>query len=1281
MNTEPKRRRPLRRLSKALFAVLGSVAILLAVGLGVFRLLVAQIPGYQIELRDWVAAELGLTVEFAVVDARLGFRGPELTLRQATIGSGRDFFEAERATITLDPVALIFSRQIDILRLTLDGVRLTVERDAGGTFRLGDFALTPDAGGDWASIPESVEVAIRDSELIYIDSMREQEWHFDDLDLVIASADGAYLATASLNPPESLAERLALEFELRLSPDGQEAVVMRLAGAADSLDLETLAELIPLESIPSVSGLAAIDAEVEWTEAQLTAARFDLDGSALDPGSGSAPFDRLSFSGDWQQLDVDAWRLRLDRINVLRDGRSWDPSGSMSLVAESDSDGVRALSVEADFVRMEDLEPLVAVLPDNPLAGQWSRFQPRGDVSELALEIDRRNESFDYELESRFEGVAVARAGSTPGVDGISGRVQASEDSGTIEFQTEAFVLDWPALFGGSVDGESLTGAVVWRQGRDAVQILSVDLGVGILDREARASFDLKLPRDGSSPTVDIEAELASVDLVAAKQYLPRPVMPDVVVAWLDDAVVGGVAHDIELTLFGPLARFPFDAGGGQFRVAADVEGVTLNYMNDWPQADDVDGWIEFVNAGFFAGASGQTLGNRTENFELALPDMRDPTLTMSADTNGGLGDVVAYLRAAPLIAERLGPGFERLEVQAGSGALRARLDLPLQDLAAFGLDAALTIGDGALTFRGLGPAITEINGVMTAEEDRVSAEDVRGIFLGGPISAALTRSEQAGYRAELVIDGETSIGSVSDAFGMPQTDLIVGQALWRGRLLLPALDPLATTPTTFTVESNLSGVALRLPQPLAKPPSEPVNLAVDLNFLADNRVEVNGNLGATRRFVLALTVDGDNLRFARGAVEFGGGEPRLPVDEGILVGGQIGTLELDRWLAMGSTAGVGRAEPLFLGADVDIASLHAFGQQLGTTSLRVVRNRDDWAIDVDSEAIAGEIVVPRGAGGRQPIVADMRRIYLAAAGESGLSEIDPRALPGLQLQAAEFGFGNRQLGTVSAIVEPVAEGVVLTEFTSRTPNFETDMSGSWLGEPSRSRTTLNAEITSTDVAAALAELGLDPAVDGESAAVTASVYWEAGPTAAWLDHLNGEVGLTVETGTLREVDPGAGRVVGLMSIAALPRRLLLDFRDVFEEGFAFDEITGNFTVIDGNAYTNDLKFGGPAAEIGVVGRTGLRDRDYRQQVVVTAEPGNMLPTVGGLLGGAGVGAALLIFTRLFKEQLKGIGRASYCLSGNWESPTVEPIDDEEPAAAELCAELPEEMRPVVTDE
>ena len=1278
-------RRPIRRLSKALLVILGGLAILLAVALGVFRLLVVQLPEYQTELKGWVAEELGLVVDFAVLDARLGLTGPELTLREATIGSGHEFLQADQATITLDPVALIFARRMDFSRLTLDGVRLTIERDDQGTFRLGDFALVSGSGGLFESIPQSVEVVIRDSELRYIDAAREQTWRFSDLDLEIESTGGDYVASATLSPPSTLAGRIELRFNASLPTTEDESLTWHLGVDAQALDLETLAMLIPVDPVDPVvpiNGHGSVATEFSWTNGQLTDLRLgvDLEGLRLEETE-SAPYETFSLVAEWQRTGASSWQLELDNINLRRDGRAWGPSASAVFSLETDDEGIRAVALMSDFLRLEDLEPFVRTFPETQLAEQWALFEPAGDIRDLAFLLERRNSSFVYELDSSFDRVAVRQVGVTPGIDGITGHVSATENSGTIEFRTDAFSLDWPSLFREALVGESLSGDVVWWQSRDIVRIFSGDLGIGVLGHEASASFALDLPGNRSSPTLDLRAELAAVDLAGAKHYMPTKIMPDAVVVWLDRAIIGGQARDIELELFGPLASFPFDAGDGEFRITADIEGTSLDYKAGWPEGEAIDGWIEFVNAGFSAGASGQALGNQTENLTVSIPDMRRPTLGLSLETEGTLASVVEYFRSAPLIAERLGPGFERIDVQGGSGSIRLSLDLPLNNLSAFDLDARLTIEDGSLAVRGLRPMVSEINGEMMVEEDTVSATGIDGIFLGGPITAALMRADQEGYRAELSVEGETSAGALAESFGLPRVDWLAGQALWRGRLMLPALNPLATTLPRITVESNLAGVALRLPEPLAKEPGEATNLALDLQFTSGSRLDVVGNLGATRRFASQFQVDDDVLEFTRGAVEFGGDEPRLPVRTGILVGGHIETLELDQWFDLRRTTDIGRADALFLGAEVDVSGFHAFGQQLGETFLRVERTAAEWQIEVDSEAIAGDIVVPRGSAGRAPVVAGMSRFYLASAGEHELGDVDPRSLPGIRIEAAEFGFGNRQLGRLSAIVEAVPQGLVLTGYQSQTENFQAEVTGSWLKRALGTRTTISAEILSSDVAAALAELGLDPVIEGESAAVNASVHWDSAPTAAWLDHLSGDVGLFVETGTLREVDPGAGRVVGLMSIAALPRRLLLDFRDVFEEGFAFDEIGGNFRIIDGNAYTNDLKFGGPAAEIGVVGRTGLRDHDYQQQVVVTAEPGNMLPTVGGLLGGAGVGAALLIFTRLFKEPLKGIGRASYCLSGDWEAPAVDLISDDEPAEAERCAELPEEMRPAISDE
>ena len=156
------------------------------------------------------------------------------------------------------------------------------------------------------------------------------------------------------------------------------------------------------------------------------------------------------------------------------------------------------------------------------------------------------------------------------------------------------------------------------------------------------------------------------------------------------------------------------------------------------------------------------------------------------------------------------------------------------------------------------------------------------------------------------------------------------------------------------------------------------------------------------------------------------------------------------------------------------------------------------------------------------------------------------------------------------------------------------------------------------------------------------------------LETLDGDVKVRIGEGELEEVDPGAGRVFGLLSVAALPRRLALDFRDVFGKGCAWDKIQGNFTLVDVNTYTCDLSLESPAADIGIVGRAGLVTRDYEQTAVISASFGNALPVAGALVAGPQVAAALLIFSQIFKKPLQQATQVYYAIGGTFAEPIIE---------------------------
>jgi uncharacterized protein YhdP len=500
-------------------------------------------------------------------------------------------------------------------------------------------------------------------------------------------------------------------------------------------------------------------------------------------------------------------------------------------------------------------------------------------------------------------------------------------------------------------------------------------------------------------------------------------------------------------------------------------------------------------------------------------------------------------------------------------------------------------------------------------------------------------------------------------------TSQVGGQTRWQGELLLPArLTP--PSPLRISVQTNLAGVALRLPAPLTKDPSEPTNVLLDFTFPPEGGLAIDGNFGATRRLALRYSRGALGLEFDRGTVQLGGDPPVLPTTPGLVVRGSVPAFDLGEWLALADAPSRDRTRTLLAGAELDIGEFSALGQRLGATRLDAHREEDFWNIAIDSEPIAGYISVPRGAA-RPQIVANMERVYWALGNEGTSRERDPRTLPGIALQAADLAIDDHRLGRVSADLVPDTMGLRLVSFASATDSYAAEGSGSWLAGPGGPATRVAVNVTSTDVALALGQLGFTPFLDAETADVTASLHWPGGPDERWRDHVSGDVAMRFERGSLPELDPGAGRVVGLLSIAALPRRLALDFRDVISPGFVFDELSGDFTVIDGDAYTDNLKMAGPGAEIGVIGRTGLRDRDYQQQAVVTAEPGNMLPTVGAIVAGPTVGAAWWLFMRIFRKPLQGIGRASYCVTGTWDDPQVERLTGDQVDEIERCAALP----------
>jgi uncharacterized protein YhdP len=187
-----------------------------------------------------------------------------------------------------------------------------------------------------------------------------------------------------------------------------------------------------------------------------------------------------------------------------------------------------------------------------------------------------------------------------------------------------------------------------------------------------------------------------------------------------------------------------------------------------------------------------------------------------------------------------------------------------------------------------------------------------------------------------------------------------------------------------------------------------------------------------------------------------------------------------------------------------------------------------------------------------------------------------------------------------------------------------------------------------------LAGLGLAGQVDGGKGTLGAQANWRGGPEAFDPTSMQARISLDARDGRLLELEPGAGRVLGLLGIAQLPRRLTLDFRDFFDKGFAFDHITGDVHLAFGSARTDNLTIQGPAADIHVRGSADLRTQRFDQTVDVLPKSGGLLTAVGALAGGP-LGAAVgAVANAVLEKPLQGLGAKTYRVTGPWASPKVE---------------------------
>jgi uncharacterized protein YhdP len=173
------------------------------------------------------------------------------------------------------------------------------------------------------------------------------------------------------------------------------------------------------------------------------------------------------------------------------------------------------------------------------------------------------------------------------------------------------------------------------------------------------------------------------------------------------------------------------------------------------------------------------------------------------------------------------------------------------------------------------------------------------------------------------------------------------------------------------------------------------------------------------------------------------------------------------------------------------------------------------------------------------------------------------------------------------------------------------------------------------------------------TAKIEGSLAWLGSPQRIDYPTLSGNFVLDAAKGQFVKLEPGIGKLLGILSLQSLPRRISLDFRDIFSEGFAFDEIVGAIKVVKGVASTDNLRIIGPAARIGMSGQVDLAKETQALRVKVNPQLSDTVSVAGALIGGPVAGIAAFLAQKLLKDPLDQIASYEYDVTGNWADPQV----------------------------
>ena len=1047
---------------------------------------------------------------------------------------------------------------------------------------------------------------------------------------------------------------------------------------------------------PQGAALPALDATLSWQQPPGEGASGSLSTGPLDLRALDAVAAQLPLPAVWhERLSALQPRGRIDSLMA-----TWqNPPGKAPAILPAQ------YKLQLAFTNLGWNSPAAAI-PKGPSRGASA---PSGAGSAAAAP-------------DAPQGNAVHLPRALPGVQNLSGRIQANQNGGQAQLAMRQGAIALPTVFEAKhFPVKSLATTLSWSHTPDGQwSVQTAKLQLSTPDADGTASLHYQTLARGPG-LINLSARLDRAEARAVPKYLPLGI-PEGTRDYLRTAIEGGRSSDVRFVVQGPLAAFPFNKpGSGVLSVKARVvDGVfnaaparilgkqeqvlpqSASANATWPKFTHIAALLEFTGQSLqIRGGSAHVFGASLRNVQISLPNFSKPVLTARGQVQAQASDALRYLRESPLDA-KLGHALTQSKA-SGPLQLNLSLVLPILDLKHSTVQGTLNLLGNQLDYLPNLPPFDGVRGTVAFTDTGFALHATAQNFLGGPLQ--LTGGQSAGKPLQFDASGTISARALKAA---PR--LASWRALFRHlQGSTPFTAHIGVTPTAegaqprVQLQSSLVGMAINLPPPLGKTAAATDTLRFDQSALAPTagpaqslwRIDLDGDLRA--QFVRRITPQGTTLQSGGIAL---GVQAELPKPaEGIQANVQLPLLDLDAWnRALSASTGAqtatsGQAQPADLSEylpqvlSLRVGSLTVSDRIFDNVVLGATRVGSLWQANLQSKEVAGYVAWQMGKGDAPgSVTARLSHLSLPKSADSDverLLERQPRSMPALNVVADDVDlhghhFSRLDVRATNREVDGVKEWR-LNSFSLAAPEATVTGSGDWAatGLPSRGadaqgpgvaaprRMSIGFKLVIHDAGGLLARLGKPGLLKRGSGSMQGTVSWVGSPLSIDYPTLSGQLSVDLGKGQFLKADPGIAKLLGVLSLQSLPRRLLFNFSDLFESGFVFDKVGADVQLRNGVARTNNFKMSGVAATVFIDGSADLARETEDLYVVVVPEINAGSASLAYALVNPAVGLGTFIAQLIARKPLMKAFTYGYHVTGTWAKPDVHEASDDKTTGSE----------------